>query len=67
MCSHILHESERISIYKTIILSVVPQEIRSRDSAVGIATGYGLDGRGFGVRFPVRLRIFSSPRRPDPF
>jgi hypothetical protein len=25
----------------------------SRDSAVGIATGYGLDDRGVGVRFPV--------------
>jgi hypothetical protein len=23
---------------------------KSRDSAVGIATGYGLDGRGVGVR-----------------
>jgi hypothetical protein len=39
---------------------------RSRDRAVGIATGYGLDDRGVGVRFPVESRIFSSPRRPDP-
>jgi hypothetical protein len=30
----------------------------SRDSSVGIATSYGLDGRGVGVRV-------SSPRRPD--
>jgi hypothetical protein len=30
----------------------------SRDSVVGIATGYGLDGRGVGVRVPVRSRIF---------
>jgi hypothetical protein len=37
----------------------------SRDSVVGIATGYGLDDRGVGVRFPVESRIFSSPRRPD--
>jgi hypothetical protein len=37
----------------------------SRDSAVGIATGYGLDERGVGVRVPVGSRIFSSPRRPD--
>jgi hypothetical protein len=37
----------------------------SRDSAVGIATGYGLDDRGVGVRVPVGSRIFSSPRRPD--
>jgi hypothetical protein len=39
--------------------------IQSRDSAVGIAAGYGLDDRGVGVRFPVRSRIFSSPLRPD--
>jgi hypothetical protein len=37
----------------------------SRDSAVGIAAGYGLDDRGVGVRVPVGSRIFSSPRRPD--
>jgi hypothetical protein len=37
----------------------------SRKSVVGIATGYGLDDREVGVRVPVRLRIFSSPRRRD--
>jgi hypothetical protein len=37
----------------------------SRDSAVGIVTGYGLDDRGVGVRVPVGSRTFSSPRRPD--
>jgi hypothetical protein len=37
----------------------------SWDSAVGLATGYGLDGRGVGVRVPVGSRIISSPRRPD--
>jgi hypothetical protein len=26
---------------------------KSRDSSVGIATGYGLDDRGVGVRVPV--------------
>jgi hypothetical protein len=26
---------------------------RSRDSAVGIATGYGLDDRGVGIRVPM--------------
>jgi hypothetical protein len=35
------------------------------DRAVGIATGYWLDGRGVGVRVPVWSRIFSSPSRPD--
>jgi hypothetical protein len=37
----------------------------SRDSAVGIASGYRLDDRQVGVRVPVRSRIFSSLRRPD--
>jgi hypothetical protein len=36
-----------------------------RDSAVGIATGYGLDGRGFGVRVPVGAGIFSYSFLPD--
>jgi hypothetical protein len=35
------------------------------DSAVGVATGYGLDDRGVGVPVPVGSRIFSSPHRPD--
>jgi hypothetical protein len=34
-------------------------------SAVGIATGYGLDDREVGVRVPVESRIFSFPRHPD--
>jgi hypothetical protein len=38
---------------------------KSRHSAVGIATGCGLDDRGVGVRVLVGSRIFSSPRRPD--
>jgi hypothetical protein len=37
----------------------------SRDSAVGIATRYGLDNRGVRVQVPVGLRIFSSPCRSD--
>jgi hypothetical protein len=39
---------------------------KSRDSAVGTATGYGLDCRGVGVRVPVG-EMFSSPRRPERF
>jgi hypothetical protein len=35
----------------------------SRDSVVGIATGYGLDDQVVGVRVSVGSRIFSSPRR----
>jgi hypothetical protein len=30
----------------------------SRDSAVGIGTEYGLDGRRVGVRIPVEARFF---------
>jgi hypothetical protein len=37
----------------------------SRGSVVGIASGYGLDEWGIGIRVPVRSRIFSSPCRPD--
>jgi hypothetical protein len=36
-----------------------------RDRAVGIATGYVLDDWEIGVRIPVGLRIFCSPRHPD--
>jgi hypothetical protein len=35
------------------------------NSAVGIATSYGLDDIGVGVRVPLRSRIFTSPNRPD--
>jgi hypothetical protein len=38
---------------------------RIRDSFVGVATGYGLDDRGVGVRVPMRSRIFCTQRRPD--
>jgi hypothetical protein len=38
---------------------------KSRDSSVGIATGYGLGDREFGVGVPVGSRMFSSPRFPD--
>jgi hypothetical protein len=34
-------------------------------SVVGIATGYGPDDRGVGVRVPVESSIFFSRRRPD--
>jgi hypothetical protein len=46
---------------------VYEHQDRSRDSAVGIATGYGLDGRGVTVRVPVGARFFSSACRPDRF
>jgi hypothetical protein len=34
--------------------------VGSRDNSVGIATGYGLGGRGVGVRVPVGARFFFS-------
>jgi hypothetical protein len=39
----------------------------SRDSAVGIATGYGLNDREVGVLVSVGARFFSSERRPSRF
>jgi hypothetical protein len=39
----------------------------SRDSAVGIAAGYGLDDQEVGVRVTAGSRTLSSPRRPDWF
>jgi hypothetical protein len=44
---------------------LLPPSPQSRGSAVGIATGYGLDGRRAGVRVLVGARIFTSPCRPD--
>jgi hypothetical protein len=38
--------------------------IRSRYRSVGIVTGYGLDGRGVGVRVSVGARFFWSPTWP---
>jgi hypothetical protein len=37
---------------------------KSRDSAVGIATGYGLDDRGVGVRVPVKCVINTVTFQP---
>jgi hypothetical protein len=39
--------------------------VMSRNSVVGIATGYGLDDRGDGVRVPLGSRIITSPCCPD--
>jgi hypothetical protein len=47
-----------------VLLILKTQQCFSRDSAVGIASGYGLDDQEVGVRVPVGSRIF-SPRRPD--
>jgi hypothetical protein len=38
---------------------------KTRDCAVGMATGYGLDDQRVGVRVSVGARTFTSPCRPD--
>jgi hypothetical protein len=48
-----------------IIFDTVTDSTGSQDSVVGIATSYGLDDRGVGVRVPVGSRIFTYPNRPD--
>jgi hypothetical protein len=54
------------SIHSILFILILYYHIcRSLDSSVGIATGYGLDDRGVGVRVPEGSRIFSSPNRPD--
>jgi hypothetical protein len=44
-------------------LKIAVGRIRSRDSSVGIALGYGLDDRGSRVRFPARTGNFSLHHR----
>jgi hypothetical protein len=39
--------------------------VESRDSSDGIATDYGLDDQGVGVRVPVLVRNYTSPCRPQ--
>jgi hypothetical protein len=57
-------EAELLQRY-IITHSLIISYARSRDSVIGILTGYGLDDRGFGVLLPVGSSIFFSPRRPD--
>jgi hypothetical protein len=54
-------------LYTYLLLQFATPIAVSWDSVVGIATGYGLDDRGVGVRVSIGSRIFSSPRRPDRF
>jgi hypothetical protein len=46
------------------LLNVVV-EIMSRDSVVGIATAYAVEGRGIKIQVSVGSRIFTSSYRPD--
>jgi hypothetical protein len=58
-----MKQTERYMIEIQIWVSL--KHYQSRDSAVGIVTGYGLDDQGVGVQVPVGARIFYSPRRSD--
>jgi hypothetical protein len=46
-------------------LCMEQQLIESRDSAVSMVTGYGLEDQGVGVQVPVQEIIFTSPCHPD--
>jgi hypothetical protein len=59
-------DSELIVVLKCYIKLQIYNFIKGKEPrAVGIATGYGLDDGGIGVRIPVGSRIFSSPLCPD--
>jgi hypothetical protein len=53
----LVHSGEKFKIFYINFVSW--------DSVVSIATGYGLDDRGVGVRVPVGSWTFSSPHHPD--
>jgi hypothetical protein len=48
----------------TRFLKIMYMKCKSCSCAVGIATSYGLDDRGVGVRVPIGSRIFASPYQP---
>jgi hypothetical protein len=57
--------------YVNTVPLFAPVDQRGRDSAIRIATGYGLDGRRVGVRVPVSARfspfyIFQTGSRAPP-
>jgi hypothetical protein len=51
------------SISNSIFCIFFINQLKSRDSSVGIALGYGLDDRGSGVRFPAGDGNFSLHHR----
>jgi hypothetical protein len=65
MYGYAANEDHRTQCRPTNIFSTDPIPVVSRDSSVGIATGYGLGDQGVRFEVPVGSRIFSSPRRPD--
>jgi hypothetical protein len=63
ICMHNLYVSANILHVQCLELFVCG--LRSRDSVVGTATGYGLYDRGGGVRVPAKSRIFSLSYRQE--
>jgi hypothetical protein len=59
-----IHDSITMYVNNNFFTSV---KYMSRNSAVGMVSGYGLDDRCIGVRVLVEVRFFSSPRHPDLF
>jgi hypothetical protein len=52
-------------LYHTLLLYIliILYYIKSQYNSIGIATGYGLDDRMIGIRFPAGLEIFSLRHR----
>jgi hypothetical protein len=62
-CKSTWHSAtRRLFTVRVLLKSVGPKRSRSRDSSVGIATGYRLDCPG---PIPGSTRFFSSPQRQD--
>jgi hypothetical protein len=43
--------------FRETVFGICSRNMGSRDSVVGIKTGYGLDDRGVGVRVPVKVKL----------
>jgi hypothetical protein len=60
------YRNNTLSEFHIFLRSIIVRKL-SRDSTVGVATGYRLDGQGLGVRVPVGARFFFSLCHPDWF
>jgi hypothetical protein len=60
-------EGRKVSIFIPALVFLETIKIKKKQGKipVGIATDYGLNDQGIRVRFPVKSRIFYSPRRLD--
>jgi hypothetical protein len=61
-----LSRAAQVMTHQSVLVSYSFYNVFSiADGVAGIATGYGLNDRGVGVRVLVGSRIFSSPRCLD--